>query len=131
MKAALRALAKRLGVASRMEIRAVPPDDRARMADELSRVDVVVLASEFETHPIAVLEAASLGCRAVVADSPGLRELGERRARPRRERPGDSAELARAVLAEIGAPRLAKPVDLPSWDDCADRLCELYASVAG
>lgn len=127
----LRALAKRLGVESRMEIRSIPPDDRARMADELSRVDVVVLASEFETQPIAVLEAASLGCRAVVADAPGLRDLGARGLARVVARPGDPAELARAVLAEIGAPRLAKPVDLPSWDDCADRLCELYASVAG
>ena len=38
------------------------------MADELARAKVVVLLSEFETQPLAALEALSLGCRLIVAD---------------------------------------------------------------
>lgn len=125
----LEELAERLGVSSRMMIHAVPPEDRARMADELSRVRVAVLASRFETHPIAMLEAAALGCRVVVADSPGLRELGERGLARVVTRPEEPIELARAVLAELDEPRVPRTEQLSSWDDCATALCELYASV--
>ena len=126
----LEALARRLGVEESTEIRAVPPQERSRMADELARVQVAVLASNFETHPIAVLEAASLGCRVVVADSPGLRELGARGIARVVADVADPAELADAVLAEIAEPRAPRSLALPTWDDCADRLCELYLSVA-
>ena len=127
----LAALATHLGVASRTEIRAIPPEQRSRMADELARVDVAVLASEFETQPIALLEAASLGCRLVVADSPGLRELGDRGLAHVVSHPWDSAELARAVLAEMDEPRATRALGLPTWDECADRLCAVYESLAG
>jgi glycogen synthase len=127
----LEELAERLGVSSRTVIRAVPPEDRARMADELSRVRVAVLASRFETHPIAMLEAAALGCRVVVADSPGLRELGERGLARVVARPEEPTQLADAVLAELEEPRVPRALELSSWDDCAAGLCELYASVAG
>jgi glycosyltransferase involved in cell wall biosynthesis len=126
----LAALAERLGVASKTEIRAIPPEDRSLMAGELALVDVAVLASDFETHPLAMLEAASLGCRIVVADSPGLRELGARGIARVVARPEDSGALARAVIDELDAPRAAHDLVLPSWDDCAASLCELYASVA-
>ena len=77
-----------------------------------------------------MLEAASLGCRVVVADSPGLRELGRRGLARVVAHPEDAAELARAVLEELELPRTPRTVDLPTWDDCADRLCALYESVA-
>lgn len=125
----LERLTTRLGLAGAVEIRAVDPEDRSRMADDLSRVDVIVLASDHETHPIAVLEGLSAGCRAVVADSPGLRELGEAglaRVVARADRP---EELARAVLAEIDAPPREAPLSLSTWDDCTSRLEELYRSI--
>jgi glycosyltransferase involved in cell wall biosynthesis len=128
---ALERLADRLGVADAVEIRAVAAEDRAGMADELSRVDVVVLASERETHPIAVLEGLSLGCRAVVADSPGLRELGEQGLARVVSRPERPEELARAVLDEADAPpRRSGTLRLSTWDECASRLDALYASIA-
>jgi glycosyltransferase involved in cell wall biosynthesis len=128
-RAELEALADRMGVAASTEIRAVPPEERSRMAEELSRVRVAVLASDFETHPIAMLEAASLGCRLVVADSPGLRDLGDRGLARVVEHAQDPEELARAVLAELEQPRVLRTLDLPSWDDCAAALCEVYREV--
>ena len=127
----LAALASRLGVSAQTEIRAVPPERRSQMADELARVDVAVLASEFETQPIAALEAASLGCRLVVADSPGLRELGARGLARVVAHPADACELATAVLAELDAPRTPRPAGLTTWDECAAQLCAVYASAAG
>lgn len=125
----LKKLASDLGITEHVAIRAVPDEDRAQMANELAKVKVAVSFSEFETHPVAMLEALSLGCRLVVADTPGLRPLADQgyaRAIPLRSRP---EEIARVVLEELERPA---PTDVPSlatWDDCASGLLDLYEEV--
>lgn len=126
----LRAQAARLGVASQVEIRSVPAGDRAEMARRLARVQVAVLLSEFETQPIAALEALAAGCRLVVSDAPGLGPLaadGLARALPLRS---DPEAIASAVLEELDKPRRERPPQLPSWDDCAEQLRELYVELS-
>jgi glycosyltransferase involved in cell wall biosynthesis len=126
----LRNLAEKLGVADRIKIEGIPMQERERMATALSEVKVVVSLSEFEAQGIAVLEAISRGCRAIVADAPGLRSLAERglaRAIPLTSSP---QEIAAAVIEELEMPTPAEPPDLPTWDDCASALLELYESVA-
>jgi glycogen synthase len=126
----LRQLSESLGVADRVDIHAVPPQERARFAEELAQVGVVVLMSEFETQPIAALEALALGCRVIVADTPGLKALatdGLARLVPLEISP---VELAHAILEELDKPPRAEPPALPTWDDCAEALLELYAAVA-
>jgi glycogen synthase len=128
-EASLRRLAETLEVSDRVEIRAVPAHERDSMAKELAQVRVAVLLSEFETQPLAALEALALGCLLVVADVPGLSELaqdGLARAVPSNSPPED---VAAAVLAELERPRPAEPPRLPTWDECADALLDLYASV--
>ena len=125
----LRRMARRLGVEDRVEIRGVPAADRRQMAAELSRVKVAVLLSEFETQPIGALEALAAGCRLVVADTPGLSVLADDGLA--REVPlGSSPEaVAAAVLEELERPRISDPPKLPTWDECADKLLDLYLSV--
>lgn len=125
----LRALAARLGVSDRVTIEAVPADAGHELAARLSAVDVVVLMSEFETHPIAVLESLALGRPVVVADTSGLRELaakGQVRSVPLRS---DPAAVAAAVLAEADQPTRGAPPPLPTWDECAAAHYELYEAV--
>ena len=125
----LRRLAMDLGVSASVNISSIPPHERERMATELSAVSVVVLMSEFETQPIAALEALSLGCRLIVADRPGLAYLAEQglaRAVPLEAPPN---EVARAILDDLERPPLTDPPRLPTWDECADGLLELYQSV--
>jgi glycogen synthase len=126
----LKLLAKKLAVSDRVEIRAVPAEERTRMANELARVKVLVLLSEFETQPLAALEALALGCRLIVADAPGLRELAEQGLA--RSLALDSApeDVAAAVLEELDQPPIERPPRLPTWDDCTDALLELYLSVS-
>ena len=128
----LLSLARRLGLAERIEVRAIAADDRGKMAEELSRTSVVVLASEFETHPVAALEAVALGCPLVVADTSGLRELADRGLARAVADVADAGQLAEAVLEELDRPRpLPRQVlDLPTWDACAAGLSDLYRSVA-
>lgn len=128
-EAALRTLADELGVGERVTIRGVPPGDRAEMARELARVDTVVSMSEFETQPIAALESLSLGCKLVVADTPGLDALaraGLARSVPRDAPPGVVAD---AIVAALSEPPSSDPPVLPSWDDCAESLLALYEDV--
>jgi glycosyltransferase involved in cell wall biosynthesis len=125
----LLALARRLGVEERVEVRAVDAADRSTMAEELSRTSVVVLASDFETNPLAALEAASLGCPLVVADNSGLRELADRGIARAVGNVADPTELATAILEELEHPRTQPQLDLPTWDECASKLAELYAQV--
>lgn len=128
--ATLTQLAESLEVEDRVDIHAVPPQERERFAEELARVGVVVLMSEFETQPIAALEALALGCRLIVADTPGLSALakdGLARLVPHDISP---PELAGAILEELDKPPQAEPPALPTWDDCAEALLELYAAVA-
>lgn len=129
-EADLRKLADRLDVSRRVEIRAVPIEDRAALAARLSRVSVAVSLSEFETQPIGVLEAIALGCHTVVADAPGLRQLaaaGLTRAVAIDSRP---EVIAAAILDELGRPPVDEPLVLPTWDECAERLAQVYESVA-
>jgi glycosyltransferase involved in cell wall biosynthesis/GT2 family glycosyltransferase len=126
----LRRLAAELGVAERVIFTSTPADQPRAMAELLSGISVVVLMSEFETHPLVALEAAAAGCRLLVADASGLGELareGFARAIPLDE---DPAAIGRAVVEELGKPPQEKRPNLSSWDECADRLLELYGAVA-
>jgi glycosyltransferase involved in cell wall biosynthesis/GT2 family glycosyltransferase len=126
----LRRLADELGVAQQVRFTSTPADQPRAMAELLSGISVVVLMSEFETHPLVALEAAAAGCRLLVADASGLGELareGFARAIPLDE---DPAEVGRAVVEELGKPPQRKRPKLSSWDECAERLLELYRGLA-
>ncbi len=125
----LRALAVRLGVESRVEIRGIPPRDRSAMASTLASASLVVLFSEFETHPVAVLEALALGRPTLVADGTGLGEIAAQ-GLSRAVRLGSPPELtARAMSEELRSPTPSRAPDLPTWDDCADGLRRVYEHV--
>ncbi len=128
-EANLRRQAAELGVADRVEFTRVPADQPESMAELLRRVSLVVLLSEFETHPLVALEAAAAGCRLLVADAGGLSELAEdgfARALPIDESPSG---VGRAVVEELAQPPQDRRPNLTSWDECASELLELYRSV--
>ena len=125
----LRALAQRLGVADRVDIHAVPVSERERLARELSRAALVVLFSEYETHPIAVLEALALGRPVLVADTPGLSQIAKQGLGRSIPLNSTSSQIADVILEELSQPRQPQHVNLPTWDDCAAGLLSVYSSV--
>src|SRR4029079_9365046 len=115
----LRQMARQLGVSDHVEIRSIPPSDRQNMAHTLAQASLVVLLSEAESHPVAVMEALLLGRPVLVADTSGLSELAERklvRAIPLHSTPADAAA---AIVEELQQPFSPADVRLPTWDDCA------------
>jgi glycosyltransferase involved in cell wall biosynthesis/GT2 family glycosyltransferase len=129
-EAELRDQAKQLGLGEKVEFTSVPAGDPAAMATLLREVSLVVLLSDFETHPLVALEAAAAGRRLLVADNSGLGELaanGFARAIPADESP---VAVGEAVLEELGKPAPTIRPTLTSWDECAAELLALYRSVA-
>jgi glycosyltransferase involved in cell wall biosynthesis/GT2 family glycosyltransferase len=126
----LRERAQALGIAEKVEFTSTPPDQPAAMAELLQRISLVVLLSDFETHPLVALEAAAAGRRLLVADASGLGELaadGFARAIPLDESPEGVGE---AVIEELAKPPQAGRPQLSSWDECTAELLALYRSLA-
>jgi glycosyltransferase involved in cell wall biosynthesis len=124
---ALKRKARELGVTERVEVRAV--SDRVAMAHELSGVALVVLFSEAETVPIAVLESLALGRPVLVTRCRGVDELADEglvRAIPRDSGPH---EIAAAVVSQLDDPFVPTHLDLPTWEECAAQHHELYISL--
>ena len=129
-EAALRKQAAELGLERRVEVTSVPADDRGAMAALLRRPSLVVLLSEFETHPLVALEAAAAGRRLLVADRGGLAELAEEGLARAVSPDAPPSAVAEAILEELGRPSDGRQVpSLPSWEECCKGLLELYASV--
>jgi glycosyltransferase involved in cell wall biosynthesis len=130
-EASLRQLAQQTGISEHVEIRAVPAGDRRGMAEILSQAALVALLSEYEAHPVAVMEALALRRPVLAADTSGLREIAQQglaRAIPLHSTP---EEVARAALQQLEEPLLPPThFALPTWDDCARQLYDIYADVA-
>lgn len=127
----LRRMAARLGVAGRVEIGGIPPTERHAMAALLASSALVTLLSDYETHPIAALEALALGRPVLVADTSGLGELASRGLARAVPLASTSAQVAAAIVEQLRAPLVPPPIELPTWDDCAADLLKLYHSIAG
>ena len=99
------------------------------MADEVSQAALVVLLSEYETQPIAVLEAIALGCPALVAATSGLKELADKGLAQAISLDSSPRQVAEAVLEQLRQPHVPPPFKLPTWDECATDLFTLYQQV--
>ena len=96
----------------------------------LSAVQMHALLSEYEANPVSVMEALALGRRVLVADTSGLSELareGLARAIPIDASP---EQIARALVDLIRSPEPAN-LSLPTWDESAARLADVYREVLG
>ena len=124
----IRALINETGMADRITLESIPGDDRQAIADALGEANLVVLLSDYEAHPVAVMEALAVGTPVLVARTSGLTELVEDGLAAGIESAASNPEVAAAIVAELREPR---PVaaSLPTWDDCAAQLRDLYCKI--
>ena len=125
----LRAMAAQLGVSDRVSICGFGPERRAAMGKLVADADVFCLLSEYESHPVAVMEAVGVGTKALVADTSGLSELGRAGLATTIPLEASAEQIAAAALAIAAAPTHAPPAS-PDWDNCAEQLHLLYREVA-
>jgi glycosyltransferase involved in cell wall biosynthesis len=123
------ALAKQLGVADKVDIRLIPPVDRALMGETLARASVMTLLSDYEAHPVVVMEALAAGRPAVVSRTSGLTELAELGWAVGVDRDASPEETARAIERQLDDPLLPDPAGLPTWETCVAGVVDTYESI--
>ena len=124
-------LARHLGVSDRVSIKHVAPADRQSMATALAESSVVAALSDYEAHPVAVMEALCVARPVVGYDIAGIGELvaeGWVRGVPRG---APAAAVAQELVKAMSSPSLVDHAQLPSWDSCADQLAHVYLSSLG
>ncbi len=124
----LREMVSQLGLERAVTLTSFDGAQRGELGALVRASDVVVLLSEYEANPVAVMEALALGRKVVVAATSGLTELaanGYATAVPISVSPD---ELARVLMSVVAGPDGSAP-DLPTWDRCVEELLGLYADV--
>jgi len=122
-------LAERLGISDRVSIKHLASTDRQGMATMLTEANVVAALSDYEAHPVAVMEALCLARPVVGYDIAGIGELVAE-GRVRGVPPGASAAtVARELVKAMSSPSPVDPAHLSSWESCANQLAHVYLSL--
>ena len=128
-EAELWARAEELGVKDRVSIRLIPPVDRALMGETIARTGVMTLLSDYEAHPVAVMEALTAGRPAVVSRTSGLTELAELGWAVGVDQHASAEETARAIERQLDDPLVPDPSALPTWETCVAGVVDTYDSI--
>ena len=130
----LRALAKRLGIADKVNFVGQVP--HSLVPQELAKLDIYVALSRQESFGVAVIEAAAAGIPVVVSDTGGLPEVMvhlETGFVVPKENPG-AAAMAMERLAldpglryKMGHAGQAYVAHHYSWDACVQTMLDVYA----
>jgi len=130
-KDALVGQVERLHLRDHVEFVSFSPAERGQLGALLKRANVHALLSDYEAHPVAVMEAVALGVPTLVASGSGLTELISGGLADGIDRDEDPAIVADALLATARHDRGDGNLRLPTWDDTVDTLVSLYESVLG
>ncbi len=123
-------LVDRLGLKGHVRIEGIPSSRRGELGGLLKSAALVVLLSEYEAHPVAVMEALALGRRVIATNGTGFSELVDRGLIRGVPMDAGSPEVAGAILDELSSESSPSKVVLPGWDQCADELLRLYLRTA-
>jgi glycosyltransferase involved in cell wall biosynthesis len=123
-------LTRKLGLEGYVAIGGIPPAERGQMATALESSSVVVLLSDYEAHPVAALEAISLGLPVLASNSTGFVEMADKGLLQGIDPDAPPRMIAKAILKLVDGGRAsAPPIHIPNWDDCANNLLEIYHQV--
>jgi glycosyltransferase involved in cell wall biosynthesis len=122
----LRALITRLGLEHSVMIEFIAPDDRELMAQTLSRAAVVATMSDYEAHPVAVMEALALGVPTIGLDIAGIGDLIHDGLVTGVPRDASPAVTARVLVELLQNTRDRGTPHLPTWDTAASDLAHIY-----
>lgn len=126
----LRSLINTLGLEHSVTIECIAPSNRERMTESLGKAAIVTALSEYEAHPVAVMEALTLGIPTVGLDAAGISDLVEDglvRGVPKDASP---AMIAQTLIAALEGCRTSGSARLPTWDAAAVDLAHVYMDAA-
>ena len=104
------------------------PADRTGMATALAEASVVAALSDYEAHPVAVMEALCVGRPVVGYDIAGVGDLvaeGWVRGVPYQ---APAADVAKQLVDVMTSPAPAALAQIPTWDSCAEQVGRVYMS---
>jgi glycosyltransferase involved in cell wall biosynthesis len=128
-EAELRSLAERLGVSERVAIRHVEPADRTGMAVALGQASVVATFSDYEAHPVAVMEALSVGRPVVGYATSGVGELVSE-GLVLGVTPGVPASEAAGHLVQAMTRQDVRALpEMPTWETATGQIAAVYRQV--
>lgn len=127
----LRTLVKRLSLEDAVIIEYIPSDRRDRMAELLGGAAVLAALSEYEAHPVAVMEALALGTPVVGFDTAGIADLVEDGLVQGVPKDASPETIAQALVAVLEQDHMRCAPSLPTWDLAAAELARIYRDVAG
>ena len=122
--------AHRLGVADRVAIRALDPSDRLGMAHEVASAAVMAAFSEYEAHPVAIMEALTLGVPVVGFDVAGTGDLVEDGLVTGLPLNAPVDQVTAALHAAMTSQSREPARNLPTWETCTDQVLDVYRRVA-
>jgi len=123
--------ARQLGLGDVVTFRSFAVGEREQMSSALLSASIVIAPSLFETHPIAVIEAAALGCHVLVPAEGnegvvGLAARGIVEAVPT----FDVSAFATGVRQASKQVFVPNREELRSWDDAANDFVSLIHQIA-
>jgi glycosyltransferase involved in cell wall biosynthesis len=127
----LRSLINSLGLEKSVTIEYIPPGDRLAMAESLGSAAVVAALSEYEAHPVAVMEALALGIPTVGLNTAGIGDLVEDGLVEGVPRNASSTAIARILLAVLEGRCVSSSARLPTWDMAASDVADVYWDALG
>jgi glycosyltransferase involved in cell wall biosynthesis len=128
----LRACIDALGLEKTVAIEYIKPDDREGMSETLGQASVVAVLSDYESHPLVVMEALTLGIPVAGLDTAGIGDLVRDklvRGVPKDASPPAVAQILVAALQDGRANVFSRA--LPTWDAAAIDLAHVYRDAVG
>ena len=122
-------IARKRGVIDRVSVQLIPPDNRQAMADKLAEASVVVALSDYEAHPVGVMEALSLRRPVIGYKTSGIAELVDEGWVHGIDPAASPSALAAQLVQGMSIPPAADPAELPTWDTCAEQLRQVYLTL--
>ena len=127
----LRSLINNLGLERSATIEYIAPHERDRMAESLGHAAVIAALSEYEAHPVALMEGLTLGIPAVGLDTAGIGDLVEDglvRGVPKNASP---TCIAQALIEAMRDRHVGSRASLPTWDMAASEVACTYIDTVG
>jgi glycosyltransferase involved in cell wall biosynthesis len=125
----LRNLVRDRGLGRVVGFVSIPSHERQPYTDLLCSAGLVVLLSDYEAHPIAVMEALSVHRPVLVSDTSGLRELAQKGLCHSVSMEATPTQVAEAIIKEFETEYQSPEFSLPDWDDCTRQLLTIYEKV--
>jgi glycosyltransferase involved in cell wall biosynthesis len=127
----LRKLIASLRLGRSVTIEGISPGDRTRMAESLGSAAAFATMSEYEAHPVAVMEALALGIPVVGMDTAGIGDLVEDGLVTGVPKDAPPETIAQILVMTLKDHRVVGPPTLTTWDSAAADLVDIYRDVVG